>query len=120
MNKKGFISGVILYYFNIALLLILVILNNLNLKYKTLINLEIAHEYLNQETVVISFIKCALINDDLKENSYVSNGINFHVIKQEDQIIVDIYGKYEEVLIIKINGKNIVDYTSSSSNSFGI
>lgn len=120
MNKKGYSNIVILYLFTILSSLCLLILNINIYKAKTIYNLKIANEFLNQELLIISYIKCQLLNNELVSENITLNGINFTINADVNLIEVKINGDKQEIIKIYTNGNRITNYKTSIIEEFGI
>ncbi len=120
MFRKGFISTYLLYIFIILNSICCIILINTTRKFKSLQNLKIANKYLNQEIIVISFVKCQLINDELESGNYKISDIEFEIIYKKDEVEITILEKYSEKIILKIFDNKIIDYSSYTHNLFGV
>ncbi len=119
MFKKGFITTYFLY----ILLLVVSIIGIYSLivqnKIKTVSNIKVSNEFLNQELIVINFIKCELLNDDLKDGNYTINNLNFTVSVYEDRVNVYVNSNLNETILInliKIEDNYIIDDYKTSTN----
>ena len=119
MFKKGFITTYFLY----ILLLVVSIIGIYSLivqnKIKTVSNIKVSNEFLNQELIVINFIKCELFNDDLKDGNYTINNLNFTVSVYEDRVNVNVNSNLNETILInliKIEDNYIIDDYKTSTN----
>ena len=119
MFKKGFITTYFLY----ILLLVVSIIGIYSLivqnKIKTISNIKVSNEFLNQELIVINFIKCELLNDDLKDGNYTINNLNFTVSVYEDRVNVYVNSNLNETILInliKIEDNYIIDDYKTSTN----
>ena len=70
MCKKGFISSYFLYNLIVISIFIATLLLSIQLKTKSLYNLNISNDYLLQEIIVINDIKCKLLNNEILEGVY--------------------------------------------------
>ena len=119
MFKKGFITTYFLY----ILLLVVSIIGIYSLivqnKIKTVSNIKVSNEFLNQELIVINFIKCELLNDDLQDGNYTINNLNFTVSVYEDRVNVYVNSNLNETILInliKIEDNYIIDDYKTSTN----
>ena len=119
MFKKGFITTYFLY----ILLLVVSIIGIYSLivqnKIKTVSNIKVSNEFLNQELIVINFIKCELLNDDLQDGNYTINNLNFTVSVYEDRVNVNVNSNLNETILInliKIEDNYIIDDYKTSTN----
>ena len=113
-NKKGFISNYYLFIFLLLITLITCFLTNYVVQLKTIHNLEISNAYFMDEYIVIDDIKTRLLDEELENDTYVIQDISYAVEVDESIIYVDIYGKYNESLVIYYDNltNKLLDYDS--------
>ena len=124
MCKKGFISSYFLYNLIVISIFIATLLLSIQLKTKSLYNLNISNDYLLQEIIVINDIKCKLLNNEIFEGVYSIEDLSYEITQHEETLYVNINSNLNESLIIYLMKKEdnyeIKDYYSSAYNSLGL
>lgn len=124
MCKKGFISSYFLYNIIVISIFIATLLLSIQLKTKSLYNLNISNDYLLQEIIVINDIKCKLLNNEILEGVYSIEDLSYEITQHEETLYVNINSNLNESLIIYLMKKEdnyeIKDYYSSAYNSLGL
>ncbi len=124
MCKKGFISSYFLYNLIVISIFIATLLLSIQLKTKSLYNLNISNDYLLQEIIVINDIKCKLLNNEILEGVYSIEDLSYEITQHEETLYVNINSNLNESLIIYLMKKEdnyeIKDYYSSAYNSLGL
>ena len=124
MCKKGFISSYFLYNLIVISIFIATLLLSIQLKTKSLYNLNISNDYLLQEIIVINDIKCKLLNNEIFEGVYSIEDLSYEITQHEETLYVNINSNLNESLIIylikKEDNYEIKDYYSSAYKSLGL
>ena len=110
--SDGFVC---LYFLMIFLLCITIITTAMTIqenRLKTEINVRKADQLAMEEAAVLSYIKCALINEHLEDGSQEENGVCFSICRTAHGANVSISSPYPEVLDITFSSdeKHIYDY----------
>ncbi len=110
MFKKGFICTYYLLIFTVVTTLISALYLNINNRIKLTGNIKILNNCLSEEAAVLSFIKCEILNNRLKNGTYDYCGISFCLDTETDSMTVTVSKPYPEIIIITLENQMIYDY----------
>ena len=111
ISESGFVCIYFLVLFLLCTAIITVLMNAVQDRTRTAINVRTADELLAQESAVMCFIKCELKNERLADSSYEQAGVSFSVVRHGDRIDAVIHSPKSELLQITLEDEtHVYDY----------
>lgn len=115
---KGFVSTYFLSILLYCSALLTVLTVNDQRRLKTVMNMQDNDAYFLQEAVIVSDIRCRLVNDRLSEGSYTAGGYAYDLDIQKDRIYAEIHSVRPETLNIFYDSREKVLLDLSCTRSY--
>ena len=110
-SDKGFVCLYFLVLFLLCTAVITVLMNSLQDRLRTAMNIRKADELLAQEAAVLSFVKCELRNERLADGTYQESGVRFSITMHDGRIDAVIRFPRPEILQITLeDDTRVYDY----------
>ena len=109
VKNKGFVSTYIVVILMLICICISIITRKLSSDLKTLNNIEKYNNYFVNEYTIISYFKNKLSEDDI-EGTYFINGNNVMAYYDDNQLVLETSGEYNETIYLTIIDNKIFDY----------
>ena len=111
MSEDGFVCLYFLVLFLLCTALILTLLNVIQDRTRTAMNIRQANALSAQEAAVLQFVKCELRNHRLEDGDYVINGVSFRISAHDRRIDAAVSSPYYEILQITMeDDTHVYDY----------
>ncbi|MBQ1438450.1 MAG: hypothetical protein IIZ10_02080 [Solobacterium sp.] len=111
MSEDGFVCLYFLVLFLLSTALIFTLLNAVQDRTRTAMNLRQANLLSAQEAAVLQFVKCELRNQRLEDGDYEHNGVSFRITVRDRRIDAAVFSPYSEILQITMeDDTHVYDY----------
>ncbi len=111
LMDDGFVCLYFLVLFLLCTAVVTVLMSSLTDRLRTAKNIQKLNLYLAQESAVLQYVKCQLINEQLQDGSYEENGVSFDLSLHGDRIDISIHAPSPELLQITLEDEtHVYDY----------
>ena len=110
-SEDGFVCLYFLILFLLCSALILTLLNAVQDRTRTAMNIRQANVLAAQEAAVLQFVKCELRNEHLEDGEYDRYGVSFRITKHQHRIDAAVFSPRSEVIQITMeDDTHVYDY----------
>lgn len=102
MSDRGFVSVYFLALFLLCTVLAAIAMTNVQNQIRTAINVKRADELAAQEGCVLSYVKCELENEREFAGEHSENGIDFHVSRTGNGLMIHIRNPIAETINVSL------------------